>query len=104
MIVSEMIKRSLSPQTISLSVIPSREIPHFHIRIYPVTEGEVPLIENQPRQVDERELDEIANRIRQAMVFVPKPKNEEPVQEKSAEEDSRSKEDIAWIRKQVERD
>lgn len=104
--VADMIKRSLSPQAVDFSIIPSREIQHFHIRVYPVWHGEVPLVENQPKETTNEELDAIAKKIREAGNFVKRVENKkiEEVAEETTEEETRSDEDIEWLRKQVERD
>jgi histidine triad (HIT) family protein len=99
-IVAQMIKQALNPLAIDFSVIPSQEVPHFHIRVYPVYEKEVPLVENQPKQVTGQELKEVAERIR-SKNEVKQEKIEEPkVEEK--EEPKRSKEEIEWIKRQLE--
>lgn len=66
LLIAEAIKQTLHPQTVELAVIPSPMIPHFHIKLYPVydREKEMPLIENQPQQATELELNNIAEKIR----------------------------------------
>jgi histidine triad (HIT) family protein len=66
LLIAESIKETLHPQTVEFAVIPSPMIPHFHIKLYPVydREKEMPLIENQPQQATELELNNIAEKIR----------------------------------------
>ncbi len=100
-VVAEMIKQSLSPVSIDFSIIPSKEVPHFHIRVYPVYENEIPLVENQPKKISEQELNEIAQKIRSVKV---EQKKQEPVVEEVKEkpkERERSEDEIKWIRRQT---
>lgn len=100
-VVAEMIKQSLEPKSIDFSIIPSKEVPHFHIRVYPVYENEIPLIENQPKKVSEQDLKKIAEKIKSIKVELKKP---EPVVEEEKEEvpeRERSEEEIKWIRRQM---
>lgn len=102
-IVAKMIKKSLNPITVDFSIIPSQEVPHFHIRVYPVYEKEIPLVENQPRQATEQELNDTANKIKS--IHVEMPKREEPlpeVKEEKPTESPRSKEDAYWIKRESE--
>lgn len=96
--VAERIKKTLNPKSVSISVISSEEIPHFHVRVYPVYEDQIPLIENKPLQVTEDELDSIAQKIR---AEEPK-KEEEKKEEKKEEEKPRTKEEIYWMKRQME--
>jgi histidine triad (HIT) family protein len=97
--VAMMIKRALSPKAVDFSIIPSQEVPHFHIRIYPVYEGEVPLAENQPKHAEEQELEEIAVRIR-----VEKPVEEVKVPEpaETPAEPDRTQEEIDFIKRELD--
>lgn len=102
-IVAEMIKQSLNPANIDFSIIPSKEVPHFHIRVYPVYENEIPLVENQPKKVTEEELNETARKIKSVKIELAK--NEEPAEvfeEEEIEEPKRSKEDIKAIKREME--
>ena len=97
MIVGEKIRRSLNPLTVYLSVMPA-QVPHFHIRVYPVYKDQVPLMENKPMEISPEELDDLARRInlvnvdwkgRQGVKVVEKrieEKKEEPRPEKSQED------------------
>ncbi|TAL47595.1 HIT domain-containing protein [archaeon] len=95
--VGMMIRRALNPKAIDFAIIPSQEVPHFHIRIYPVSEGETPLMEGQPKHVGEEELEELAGRIRA----------ERPVEEikehehKQAEQPNVSEEDMDFIKREL---
>lgn len=100
-IVAEMIKQSLNPKSIDFSIIPSQEVPHFHIRVYPVYENEIPLIENQPIKMTEEELKNIAVKIKSIKVELKKP---EPIVEEPEEEvpeKPRSEEEVKWIKRQM---
>lgn len=96
-LVAKMIKQALNPLAIDFSIIPSQEVPHFHIRLYPVYEKEVPLAENQPKQVTEQELNQIAEKIKAVKIETKKeePKHVEPPKE-------RSKEETYWIKREME--
>jgi histidine triad (HIT) family protein len=63
MIVGEKIRRSLNPLTVYMSVMPA-QVPHFHIRVYPVFKDQVPLIENKPLEITPEELDDLTRRIK----------------------------------------
>ncbi len=100
-IVAKMIKKALNPITVDFSIIPSPEVKHFHVRLYPVYENEVPLVENQPKKVTEQELNETAEKIK--AVHVELPKKEEPKREVKEEKPiERSADDAYWIRRESE--
>mgnify|MGYP001560229375 CR=1 FL=1 len=102
-IVAKMIKKALNPITVDFSIIPSQEVPHFHIRVYPVYEKEIPLVENQPKQATEQELSDIANKIKSIHVELPKKDVNLPeVKEEKPAETPRSKEDVYWIKRESE--
>jgi histidine triad (HIT) family protein len=107
LVVSEMVKQALNPKNVSVSIIPSDEVPHFHVRVYPVYEEEQPpLMENRPLEVTEDELDRLAEKIRGIKVEIkrdePEPKKEEPMQEEKKQEPGRSKEDIYYIKRSLD--
>jgi histidine triad (HIT) family protein len=94
--VAKMVKDGLQPKSVSLAVIASPKVPHFHVRIYPVYEGQVPLGESPAMEVSEEELEEVAEKIRSVKVEVEeKPKEKEP-------EEKRPKEEVYWIRRELE--
>jgi len=102
-IVALKIKKALNPRAIFFSILPSA-IPHFHIRIYPLTdEKQIPLIENRPIKISDEELNALANAIRNVEVSVFK---EERKVEKKPEErkikKKRKPEDVYWIRRELE--
>ncbi|HKZ45417.1 MAG TPA: HIT domain-containing protein [archaeon] len=106
LVVSEMIKQSLEPSSISISVISSEEVPHFHVRLYPVFEGEqIPLAENRPIETNEAELDDIAQKIRGIKIEI---KREEPKEKKAEEKpeekkaEGRTREDVYWMKRGME--
>lgn len=92
--ISERIKKALQPTAVTISLMPS-EVKHFHLRIYPYYKDEVPLIESQPKEMKESELEAVAEKIRQARV------EEKPKVEKK-EEVKRTEEDIRWIKRELE--
>lgn len=104
LIVAEKIKKSLRPVTIFFSVMQAK-VPHFHVRVYPVYKDQVPLVENKPIEATGEELDKVAGRIRSAVVswrgreeierVVEKPKKKKPKKK-------RSKEDVEWIKRDME--
>jgi len=106
LIVGEKIKKSLEPLTIFFSIM-TAQVPHFHIRVYPVYKDQVPLVENKPIEVTEDELNFLAGKIRSAIVEwkgrEAKAVEETPKEEK--EEESReemSKEDIEHLKRTME--
>ncbi|MFH7860449.1 MAG: hypothetical protein QW602_00390 [Candidatus Aenigmatarchaeota archaeon] len=94
-----MIRKSLRPRQISFSVINSEIVPHFHVRIYPIFEKEMPLIEAQPIAMSEEEIKNIANRIRE---FAPQEEKPEEEKELKEEKEERSEEETYWIRRKIE--
>lgn len=99
LIVSEKIQKALNPLTVFISVIPS-QVPHIHIRVYPVYEKQVPLIENNPINVTDAEMDDIAKKISSISVKIQKNENideAETVEEKKTEEKPKlEKKDDYW--------
>jgi len=106
MIVAEKIRRSLNPMTVYMSVMPA-QVPHFHIRVYPVYKDQVPLVENKPLEISPEELDDLARRIRLVNVDW-KGREEVKIVEKRIEEkkeeprQERSKEDIEHIKRTMD--
>jgi histidine triad (HIT) family protein len=108
LIVGEKIKKSLSPLTVFFSIM-AAQVPHFHIRVYPVYKDQVPLIENKPLEVTEEELNFLAGKIRSAVVewkgregkvVEEKPKEKiKPVEEQKEE---MSKEDIDYLKRTMD--
>lgn len=113
------IKQALSPIAVIFSTMPS-QVQHFHVKVYPVYENEIPLIENQPKQVEEPELVNVAQAIASAMpseqfvhqesvqpmeespkVEMKKPEAAKP-EEKKEEKKKRTKEEEYWIRRGLE--
>lgn len=99
LLVGEKIKKALSPKSVSFSILPSSQVPHFHIRVYPIFENEMPIIEGQPIEVSEEEMKEMAQKIREVRLV-----SEEKVEEEKKEEKpkKRSKEETYWIRREIE--
>jgi len=106
LIVAEKIKKSLKPMTIFFSIM-SAQVPHFHIRVYPVYENQAPLFENKPIQTTEEELTMTALKIKGATTEW-KGRETEKVVEKTKEEkkeetrEERSKEDIEYIKRAMD--
>ena len=106
MIVAEKIRRSLNPVTVYVSVMPA-QVPHFHIRVYPVYKDQVPLIENKPLEITPEELDDLARRIRLVNVDW-NGREEVKVIEKKIEEkkekprEERSKDEIDYIKRTMD--
>jgi histidine triad (HIT) family protein len=98
LIVAEKIKQALQPKDIEFSIIPSEQLNHFHIRVYPVYEDEIPLVETPPKQVTEKELDDISSKIKSVNISIVK-KEEVKEEPKPVEESKRSEEDIFWIKR-----
>ena len=80
MIVAEKIRKALNPLTIFMSIMRT-QIPHFHIRIYPVYKDQIPIFENRPIEIPEEEMNMIAHRI--MSVDVPVQRKPERIEEKS---------------------
>lgn len=96
--VSQMIRQALGPRTVEMSIIPSDEVPHFHIRLYPIFSDERPLIENEPMKISDQELDEIAAKIKGEKVNV----FASAASSSDEKEGGRSDEDAKYIRNQLE--
>jgi histidine triad (HIT) family protein len=99
LIVGEKIKKALDPLTVFFSIIQA-QVPHFHIRVYPVYEDQIPLGENQPIETNEGELTELATKIKSVDVdWKPKKKEvvevikEVPVKKKEPEPEEKSEEE-----------
>ncbi len=106
LIVAEKIKKSLNPMTVALSIMPA-QVPHFHVRVYPVYKDQMPLVENKPIEITEEELDSLAHRIRSALVEwkgrKPKEVEEKPKEIKEEKpKEKRSEEDVDWVRRQMD--
>ena len=89
-ILSKKIKQALGAKTVQLSIINSPEVPHFHIRLYPIYSDEKPLMENAPIEMAPNELENIATKIKmvqsaQTQTQQPAPK-QEPEKELSSDE------------------
>jgi len=90
-----------------MAVLPS-PTNHFHIRIYPVYEGQMPIGEAQPIKTTEQELNEVAMKMKAAGIEVEKekPAVEEKIEEvedvEEEPEEPRSEEEVEFIRREVE--
>jgi len=108
LIVAEKLKQALNAKEIFFSIIPSELVKHFHIRVYPVYENQIPLAEAQPLKVSEAELEAMAEKIRSIRVEL-KQAREEPERregvekaEEKKEERKRSEEEVYWIKRDFE--
>jgi len=63
LIVGKKIKQSLQPLSVFFSIMEG-QVPHFHIRVYPVYQDQIPLLENKPLKIDEGELNLLAEKIK----------------------------------------
>ena len=101
LIVSEKIQKSLEPLAVFMSALPS-QVPHVHLRVYPVYENQIPLIENKPIETNEMEMDEVARKIRDAEVKHEKieEKREEKIEKKEEKiEEKPVVKDGTWIKR-----
>ncbi len=106
LIVGEKIKKALEPLTVFFSVIQAK-VPHFHIRVYPVYEDQIPLGENQPIETNEGELNDLMSKIKSVNVdWEPKKKEvvevikEVPVKKKEAK--PKTEEEVQETKKKEE--
>lgn len=98
-VVSQMIRQALNPKSVELGIIPSEEVPHFHIRLYPVYADEKPISEGAPVKMEEAQLDEIAEKIKSVKVDLFGPAK---VEEEKPAERGWSAEDAKYVRNQLE--
>lgn len=96
--VAKMLQDSLGPESVCMLVMPSPEIRHFHVKLYPVYPGENPVAEAQPFKMGDQDLESIAAAVRsvRADMFAPAKKEE------AHEAPQRSEEEATHIRKQLE--
>jgi len=104
LIVAEKIKLALRPLAVNIAVMKSPAIKHFHIRLYPLYENEIPIAENQPISIEDNEMDDIANKIKNEPVTVEFEKKEvkEEVVERKEPERRLSKKDVRDIKREME--
>jgi len=96
--VAKMLKDSLSPKSVALAVIPSDEIPHFHIRLYPVNGEERPIFEGQVIKMTDQELEAEVQKIKSAKADLFAQPNKE---DKVPDAPEMSKDDVDYLRKQI---
>ena len=105
LIVGEKIRRSLNPIAVYMSVMPA-QVPHFHIRVYPVYKNQVPLVENKPLEISPEELDDLARRIRLVNVDWEGRKEvkviEKKIEKKEEPREERDEEDIEHIKRTMD--
>lgn len=87
LIVAEKIRVSMQPLAVFFSAIQS-QVPHFHVRVYPVYQDQIPLIENKPIETNEGELKSLADMISDVKVeWRPKEKIVEIIKEVRVEKE-----------------
>jgi histidine triad (HIT) family protein len=106
LIVAEKIKKALQPEAVFISMLPG-QVPHFHLRVYPVYKDQIPLFENKPIEITEEELNSLAEKIKSveaewkgrkiAMIEEPKKEKKEEVEEKKRDE-----EEVYWMKRSWE--
>lgn len=62
-VVARMLKEALGAKFVEMGIMYSDDVPHFHIKLYPVYTNERPLFEKEALDMNEPELDELAKRI-----------------------------------------
>ena len=67
LVVAEKIRKALNPISVFFSSIEA-QVPHFHVRVYPVYKDTLPLIENKPIETNENQLISLAEKIKSASV------------------------------------
>jgi len=105
--VAAMVKQALHPKAVEFAVMHSEAVQHFHARVYPVYENEIPLIENQPKKISEAELKSVQEKIKSAVVDMAFPVKEiveerEAKKERKPREKRRSKKAVFWMRREME--
>lgn len=96
-IVSQMIKRALDARFVEMGIIRSEDVKHFHIRLYPVYTEERPITEAQPLNMNEPELEALAEKIRSVQI--------KPIAERQRKKDGGKKwdpEDAKHVRRGIE--
>ena len=101
LIVEQKIIKALKPLAVFMALLPS-QVPHAHIRVYPVYEKEIPLIENKPIQISEAELDEIAKKLKSVNIVKRQEEKPKEVVEKKVEKVETKDEDTSWIKRYFE--
>lgn len=96
--VSQMLKSALGAASVQIAIIPSSEVPHFHVRLYPVYGDERPLVEAAAYKATDQELNEMADKIKSAKVDV----LASAVGEAAPEEMGISDEDADYIKDQLD--
>jgi histidine triad (HIT) family protein len=109
LIVAEKLKKALEPEAVFFSSLEA-QVPHFHVRVYPVYQDTTPLIENNPLETDENELIALAEKIKSAKVdwkrkekvveVVKEIEIEKPPEEPKREEEEKDK--FSWTRRAEE--
>lgn len=103
LLIAKGIKDVLNSAFINIAILPS-QIPHFHIRIYPISDlkKEIPLIENKPLEVSEPELNSLFEKFKSIEVELEE-KKEEKIEEKPKEKEKEYDERfVEWIKRKFE--
>jgi len=103
LIIAEKIKKSLKPVTIFFSIM-AAQVPHFHIRVYPVYKDQIPLFENKPIEISEEELTMTALKIKGAMTEwkgreTVKVEERPKEQKKEEPKEKKNEEDVYWVKR-----
>ena len=101
MLVGKKIKLVLKPMRVFFSVM-QVQVPHFHVRVYPVYEDQIPLIENKPLEISEEKLDEIAKKINSVSVTEKEAESKEEVKKEGKPKPKKSEEDKFWLKRHWE--
>ncbi len=97
MTVGKKLMTALNPLAVFFSVM-TAQVPHFHVRVYPVYEDQIPLIENKPIEISEKELNELAKKINSVRQETEHEKKVEP----QIVERRRSENDKYWLKRHQE--
>ncbi|MCD6402874.1 MAG: HIT family protein [Candidatus Aenigmarchaeota archaeon] len=103
LIVAKKIKIALGLEAVFIAMLIG-QVPHFNVRVYPVYKDQIPLFENKPIKVNQKELAEIAEKIKKAEVNWKREtkRKEEVIVEKKEEpkqEEKVDKEEEFWIKR-----
>lgn len=101
MLVGKKIKQALNPLTVFFSVMQA-QVPHFHVRVYPVYEEQIPLVENKPIEMNEEKLDEIAKKINSVSLKEIEIETKEEIKKEEKPKPKNSEEDKFWLKRHWE--
>ncbi|OYT42591.1 MAG: hypothetical protein B6U78_00930 [Candidatus Aenigmarchaeota archaeon ex4484_224] len=103
--IAKTIKEVLNASFVGIGYLPS-QIKHFHLRVYPYYENQIPLIENKPIEVSKDKLQEIAQKISSKISIKFEEKKEEKKievkKEEKKEESEERKKLVEVLKKEME--